>query len=115
MPLYNQDEFLVFRQRVGVYGGGRQFFTIMLYIIKITVFADLWISKFTFDNYLRYNIVKYSDPCAAGNWFLDVARASVLIELDVNECVWGLIGSLTDKTQDCEWGTYYINKPILNY
>ena len=115
LPLYNQDEFLVFRQRAGIYGGGRQFFTITLYVIKLTVFVDIWLSKVTFDNYLRYNITKYSDPCAAGNWFLDVARVSYRFELDVNECVWGLIGSLTNNTQDCEWGTYYIDKPLFNF
>ena len=28
---------------------------------------------------------------------------------DVNECIWGLFGSITSDTEDCAWGTYYIN------
>ena len=53
-----------------------------------------------------------NDMCAAGQWLLDVARASLLFQLDVNECIWGLFGSITSDTEDCDWGTYYINQPI---
>ena len=98
-----------------MYGGGRQYISFTLYVIKVTVFLDLWLSKFTIDSYLRYNVVNYGDFCRAGTWLLDIARASVLFQLDVNECVVGLVGSITSDTEDCEWGTYYINQPIFDY
>ena len=67
------------------------------------------VSKITADHYIRYDIVNYGDYCQAGIWLLDILRASLLFQLDVNECVWGLVGSITSDTDDCTWGTYYIN------
>lgn len=100
------------RQRASAYGGGRQYFSLTLYFVKLTLYLDLWLSKLTADNYVRYDIVNYGDFCTSGNWLLDVARASLLFQIDVNECVWGLVGSITSDTEDCKWGTYYINQPI---
>ena len=109
LPLYNEDEYLVSRQRVSAYGGGRNFVSLTLYVVRVTVFFDVWLSKITADHYIRYDIVNYGDYCQAGQWLLDIMRASLLFQLDVNECVWGLVGSITSDTEDCEWGTYYIN------
>ena len=78
MPLYNEDEYLVTRQRVSAFGGGRQFVSLTFFFAKVTLYLDLWLSKITVDNYMRYDIVNYRDYCTAGQWFLDVARASVL-------------------------------------
>jgi len=100
---------------VAAFGGGRQYVSLTLYFFKITLYLDLWLSKITADSYLRYDVIQYGDFCNAGNWLLDVARASVLFQLDVNECIWGLIGSITSDTDDCAWGTYYINQPIWDY
>ena len=113
LPLYNQDEYLVFRQRASAFGGGRQYISITLYVVRLTLFLDLWLTKVTADSYMRYDIVNHdNDMCAAGQWLLDIARASLLFQLDVNECIWGLFGSITSDTEDCAWGTYYINQPI---
>lgn len=109
LPLYNQDENLVFRQRFGVYGGGRQWVTFTLYFIRITVYADVWLTRFMMDSYQRIDIINYKNFCVAGSWLLDVLRFSLLYQIDVNECVWGLVGAITNDSEDCEWGTYYIN------
>ena len=103
------------RQKVAVYAGGRQYLQLTLYAFRFYVFLDLWLGKGSVDSYLRYDIVNYGDFCLAGSWMLDLLRASLLFQIDVNECVWGLIGSLTDDTQDCSWGTYYINQPFLDF
>ena len=115
LPLYNQDEYLVFRQRGAVYAGGRNYFSFTLYAVRLYIFLDLWLGKATAENYLRYDVVNYGDFCNAAQYLIDLARASLLFQIDVNECVWGLIGSLTSDTQDCEWGTYYINQPLIDY
>ena len=104
---------MVFRQRASAFGGGRQYISLTLYVVRITLFLDLWLSKVTADSYMRYDVVNHdNDMCAAGQWLLDVARASLFFQLDVNECIWGLFGSITSDTEDCAWGTYYINEPI---
>ena len=36
-------------------------------------------------------------------------------QLDVNECLIGLIGQFTDETDDCIWSTYYVNHPLFDY
>ncbi len=115
LPMYNQDENLVFRQRVAVYGGGRNYLSFTAYVVKVTLFADLWLGKATAENYLSYDIVNYQDFCLAGQWLVDLLRASLLFQVDVNECVWGLVGSITSDTQDCDWATYYINQPFLDF
>jgi len=66
LPLYNQDQFLVFRQRAAAFGGGRQYVSLTFYFFKLTLFLDLWLSKFTADSYMRYDIVNYGDYCNAG-------------------------------------------------
>ena len=115
LPLYNEDEFLVFRQRGSVFAGGRQYVSFTLYAIRLYVFLDLWAGKATAESYLRYDIVNYGGFCNAAQYLVDLARASLLFQIDVNECVWGLVGSLTSDTQDCTWGTYYINQPFVDY
>ena len=79
-------------------------------MVRLTLFLDLWVAKVTADSYMRYDVVNHNnDMCASGQWLLDVARASLFFQLDVNECIWGLFGSITSDTEDCSWGTYYIN------
>ena len=39
----------------------------------------------------------------------------VFVQIDVNECLFGLIGAFTDKLDDCDWSTYYINHPLFNW
>ena len=85
-------------------------------IFRLTFYGDIWITKVTFwDNYLRVDIVNYNDFCDAMQYLIDVLRFQFLFQLDVNECYWGLVGELTDSTQDCSWSTYYINHPIFDW
>lgn len=79
------------------------------------MFFDLWGAKYTvMDNYMRYDVVNYGDYCQAAQWFLELARFQTFLQMDVNECLYGLIGSITDDTNDCEWATYYINHPLFD-
>ena len=63
-PVYNQDNFLVFRQIIRGYLGGRNYFTVIMGYVKITIFLDAWAFNATvLDNYMRYNIVDYGGLC----------------------------------------------------
>lgn len=117
LPVYNQNNYLIFRQRLGIYAGGRQYISFLLgNIFRLTFYGDIWLSKITFfDNYMRFDIVNYDEFCDAMQWLIDVLRFQFLFQLDVNECLWGLVGQLTSSTQDCQWSTYYINHPIFDW
>ncbi len=49
-----------------MYGGGRNYLSFTAYVVKVTLFADLWLGKATAENYLSYDIVNYQDFCLAG-------------------------------------------------
>ena len=112
-PLYNQDQYLINRLRFNLYAGGRNYLQLYLGYIKLQFFFDVWGAKFTFfDNYVRYDIINYGDFCNAAQWYLELARMQFFVEIDVNECLYGLIGTLGDDDKDCDWATYYIDHPF---
>jgi len=115
-PLYNQDQYLVSRLRLHAYAGGRNYVTFHLAYVRLHVFFDIDGFKMTFfDSYSRIDIVNYSDWCTAAAWFFESARFKLFAQVDVNECLIGLVGALTDDTYDCDWSTYYINHPFFDF
>ena len=68
-----------------------------------------------FDNFMRYDIVNYKDFCDTAKWFLKLARFNLFAQIDINECLFGLIGAFTDKPKYCNWSTYYINHPLFKW
>ena len=93
-PLYNDNENLVFRVRPAAFVGGRQWVMFQIWYWKFWVFFDVMPVKMTFfDWYMMVNIVEYKDFCTAAMWELDITRFQLFLEVDVNECNWGLIGA----------------------
>ena len=116
LPLYNVDNYLVTRQRFHTYLGGRQYLTFFLGYFRWHIYFDVWPVKCTFiDNYVQFDIVNYDDYCTASHWYLDITRVQLLTQLDVNECLIGLVGQFTDSTEDCTWSTYYVNHPVFDW
>ena len=90
--------------------------TITLGYVRLHVFFDLDGAKMTFfDSYSRFDVVNYADWCTAAAWFLEMVRFKLFVQVDVNECLIGLVGAFTDDTADCDWSTYYINHPFFDY
>ena len=115
MPLYNENQYLVSRIMAAAFVGGRQYVTIQLWYLKLNVFFDVYPVRCTFfDNYMRVDIVNYKDFCDSAKWYLDITRFLLYFEIDVNECMFGLVGAFTGSTMDCRWSTYYINHPIVD-
>ena len=84
---------MVFRQRLNLYLGGRNFVQVAFGWVKFYVYFDVWGAKLTYlDNYMRYDVVNGGDFCQASNWFAEFARLQTYIQVDVNECIYGLIG-----------------------
>jgi len=36
------------------------------------------------------------------------------MQIDVNQCIYGLIGATGTDSSDCGWATYYINYPLMD-
>ena len=117
LPVYNQNNYLIWRQRLGIYTGGRQYISFLLgNIFRLTLYGDVWLAKITFfDNYMRMDIVNYNDFCDAMQYLIETLKFAFLFQVDVNECIFGLVGAITSTTQDCQWSTYYINHPIFQW
>ena len=113
--MYNQDQYLVLRQLVHAYVGGRNYLNLNLGYLKIKLFLDIWGAKMTADNYMRYDIIDYGDFCQGAQWSMQVGKIQTYFEIDVNECLYGIIGSLTGYKNDCTWMTYYINHPMNDF
>ena len=64
------------------------------------------------DNYMRYDVIDYGDFCIGTEWTLAVGYVAAYIQLNVNECVFGIIGSILGYKNTCDWGTYYIQHPL---
>lgn len=66
LPLYNEDTFLVWRQRLHFYLGGRNYVTVGVGFAKLTIYLDVFAARLTaLDNYMRYDVVNYGDFCQA--------------------------------------------------
>jgi hypothetical protein len=80
MPLYNVDQFLIWRQLAHAHAGGRTYLSIFLYWIRFHVFLDLWAAHLTwFDNYMHFNVVDYSDFCDTAGWLAEIGRMQVYL------------------------------------
>ena len=89
--------------------------TIKLGYLRFHLFFDIWGAKATFfDNLMRYDIVNYTDFCIAGQWAINFVKMQLFTQIDVDECLIGLIGALTTDTADCKWSTYFIDFPFVD-
>ena len=111
-PMYAEEDNLIARQRASALAGGRQEFWFQLYVYKINLYFDTYLANVTLDNYLSYDAINRSDFCYAGNWFLDIARLALLLQVDVRSCKHGVLGYADDEITACGWNTYYIMKPL---
>jgi hypothetical protein len=111
-PMYAEEDNLIARQRVSAIAGGRQHFWFQAYVYRINLYLDTYLANLTLDNYLSYDAVNRENFCYAGNWFLDIARIALLLQVDVRQCKHGALGYLSDEISACDWTTYYIMKPL---
>lgn len=111
-PMYAEEDKLIARQRASAIAGGRQHLQLTFYIYSINLYLDTYLANLTLDNFLSYDAINRSDFCYAGNWFLDIARIALLMQVDVKSCKHGVLGYLSDEISACGWTTYYIMKPL---
>lgn len=56
----------------------------------------------------------YIDFCYGMNYLTDVLDISILMDVRVMECDFGLLGIFVGDTQDCYWRKYELAKPIAD-
>ena len=54
------------------------------------------------------------DFCYGMNYLTDVMDISILLEVWVKECDYGLLGIFTGDYEDCYWKQYDLAKPIAD-
>ena len=112
-PMYADGDNIVARHRLSALAGGRQEFYFQFYVYRINLYLDTYLANLTFDNFMQYDVVNREGFCYAGNWFLDIARIALLLQVDVKQCKHGVLGYLdSDVNEECSWVTYYIMKPL---
>ena len=65
LPLYNEDQLLVFRQLLNIYLGGENFVMLYLGFVRLTFFLNVNGGNARVDNYMRYDAVNYTGFCQA--------------------------------------------------
>ena len=103
LPMYSQAQYYVTRQRGSVWLGGRQIANFLLYIFRLKIYVDVWPVKTTFENYLSYDILGDGDVCLAGMTYFDTARIQVYMQLDYQDCGYGVLGVALNDAGDCSW------------
>ena len=113
MPMYSQNQYLVYQPTANALVGGKSHVTISLFFFRITLFFDLIGAKFAPSMTMKYDTVEYNEFCLSSEWVLDVLKFLVTLNLDVKECDFGILAMfLPGDFENCEWKNYYVDYPI---
>ena len=119
LPFYTQEQYYVGRQRAALFVGGRNTFSIEVFLIRLNFYVDFWPVKATVENYTSYDLLGTSGLiCNLGTYMHDVLRALLYFQLDYQDCGYGVFGlalQTNEKPIECAWLTYYVNKPLLDW
>lgn len=62
---------------------------------------------------MKYDTVEYNELCLSSEWILDVLKFIITLNLDINECAYGILAMfLPGDFENCEWKNYYVDYPI---
>ena len=122
-PVYTQAQYYIGRQRASFFVGGRQQASITLYPLRLNFYVDLWPAKLTYENYIDYDLLGEGGFCWAAYRFWDTLRFLLYLQIDYMDCALGIFGYFLDSTapdnidglEVCQWQTYYVNRPILDW
>ena len=109
LPVYTQAQYYIARQRVKLFLGGRNEFSLTAWLLRFQFYLDIWPAKFTFENYFSYDLLGSSGAsCFAGFRYTDITRVQLYLQVDYQDCALGILGltlpSETGSTRaNCEW------------
>ena len=92
--------------------------------MRLNFYLDLYPAKLTFENYIDYDLLGDGGFCWAVYRFWDTLRFLLYLQVDYQDCAVGIFGYYLDEGQSfdnatelesCQWQTYYVNRPILDW
>ncbi|CDW81507.1 UNKNOWN [Stylonychia lemnae] len=116
LPLYNDNQYLVWEQTAKTLFGGRSYLTIGFFLFKITLFADVIGGKASVNFREKLDTIAFNEMCYSTDYLVETLKVVVTGNLDVNECSFGLLGILLPGVfADCQWKNYYVDYPLYTY
>ena len=115
LPLYDEDPWMVQKGEVYMFLGSQSQMNFVTPGLNLSMYMDVWGLKATFMNAaVKFNTVDWS-MCKFANWFVEVAKAQIYTDIQVNECMWGLASYLDDleDAYQCQWREYSIEDPLF--
>jgi len=94
LPLYNENQYLVWEQKPMSEFGGRSYITIGFFLFKITIFADVIGGKATVSFKEKLDYVAFDELCYSIDYLIETLKVVITANLDVNECDYGILGLL---------------------
>jgi hypothetical protein len=115
MPWYSEDSDLVMRLKPYFKLGGITHLGLHLYNVRVHLWLDLIGSEFNFlDFATSVDLVTYNKICVAMSAENYNLRTVAHVQIDFNECMFGMVGVFINDIMDCEWHHYWIDVPVIN-
>ena len=115
MPWYTEFENLIVRLKPYFKLGGIIHLGYYLYFVRIHMWNDIIGSELVVANFAALmDIMAYSHFCYEITAENENLRWVTHIQIDFNECMFGMFGVFLNDTLDCEWKKYWIEMPLFN-
>ena len=99
-PIYSHEQYYIGRQRASLFIGGRQSVSFTFFLVRINFYFDLWPAKLTLENYIDKDLLGNGNYCWLGSRFFDTLRFLLYVQLDYQDCAYGILGVLLDSTNE---------------
>ena len=115
MPWYSEEDDLVVRFKPYFKLGGIFHTAFHLYFMRFHIWNDFIGSELVLADFAGFvDIMTYRQFCfdiTAENYNM---RMITHVQIDFNECMFGMFGIFINDLIDCEWRQYWIDVPLVN-
>ena len=85
------------------------------YYFRVHTWVDIVGNELTlFDWKTKMDVVQYRQVCTSAEARQETAKLRSNIQIDFNECLFGILGITVGDAIDCEWQEYYLDTPIFD-
>lgn len=112
-PFYTQNQYMATNPKIRFMIGGKSWVTIILYMLKLTVYLDVnGFDVIPFNYLVLLDIVNYQNVCHRLDWSSQGLSFAVNGQISVNECSFGALGIIIRNFNLCEWKNQFIDYPL---